>query len=178
MGNCYKNPSNEDAETEIKNARANNNVPQADSVFISDSLKAHNAYRKKHGVEPLTINPDLCFYSQEWADYLASNNVFDHSNCEWNGNVVGENIAMCSGQEMTGKFITDMWYNEINDYDFKAPGFTGGTGHFTQVVWKGSKQLGIGVAKAKDGTYYGVANYYPPGNDVDSFPENVFPVRK
>lgn len=31
------------------------------------------------------------------------------------------------------------WYNEINEpgYDFAKATFTGGTGHFTQVVWKG-----------------------------------------
>ena len=174
MGNCYQNPSNNDSDTEIKNKHANNNS-NTDSLFINEALKAHNKYRQKHGAPNLTINPDLCFYSQEWANHLAANNMFDHSNCQWNSDIVGENIAMCSGQVMTGKFMTDMWYNEINDYDFKNPGFTGGTGHFTQVVWKGSKELGVGVAQAKDGTYYAVANYYPAGNDVDSFPKNVFP---
>ena len=33
------------------------------------------------------------------------------------------------------------------DYDYGNPGFKGGTGHFTQVVWKSSTKLGIGVAR-------------------------------
>lgn len=60
------------------------------------------------------------------------------------------------------------WYNEIKDYDFnrndakKGKGFKD-IGHFTQVVWKGSTQLGIGVAKASKRTYV-VALYFPHGN--------------
>ena len=37
------------------------------------------------------------------------------------------------GTELTGKYATDMWYEEIKDYNFNNPGFKSGTGHFTQV---------------------------------------------
>ena len=36
--------------------------------------------------------------------------------------------------------------------------------HFTQVVWKSSKILGLGKATAKSGTNWLVAQYQPPGN--------------
>jgi hypothetical protein len=36
-------------------------------------------------------------------------------------------------------------------------------GHFTQVVWKGSKQVGCGVAACGDKTYW-VCRYTPTGN--------------
>ena len=41
---------------------------------------------------------------------------------------------------------TISWYNELFDpgYDFDEPGFSKGTGHFTQVVWNGSRKLGMG----------------------------------
>ena len=41
---------------------------------------------------------------------------------------------------------TISWYNELFDpgYDFDEPGFSKGTGHFTQVVWNGSTKLGMG----------------------------------
>ena len=48
------------------------------------------------------------------------------------------------------------------------------TGHFTQVVWKASKDFGIGKAKTKDGKWFVVANYYPAGNMQGSYAENVF----
>lgn len=48
------------------------------------------------------------------------------------------------------------------------------SGHFTQVIWKESKQLGVAFAKM-GGKVVVVANYYPPGNMIGSFDENVPP---
>ena len=48
-------------------------------------------------------------------------------------------------------------------------------GHFTQVVWKDSKEFGIGKAQTKDGKWLVVANYSPPGNFLGHYPENVTP---
>jgi hypothetical protein len=39
------------------------------------------------------------------------------------------------------------WYGEVSAYDYSNPGFSGNTGHFTQVVWKNSIALGCGVAQ-------------------------------
>lgn len=50
------------------------------------------------------------------------------------------------------------------------------TGHFTQVVWKESKELGVACTKAKNGNIYVVANYYPPGNYIGCYNENVPPL--
>ena len=44
---------------------------------------------------------------------------------------------------------TKSWYDELYKpgYNFNNPGWSPGVGHFTQVVWKGTTELGIGVAK-------------------------------
>ena len=49
-------------------------------------------------------------------------------------------------------------------------------GHFTQVVWKGTKEMGVGRATARSGNIYVVANYSPPGNMQGAFQANVFPL--
>ena len=67
-------------------------------------------------------------------------------------------------------------YDERKLYNFRTPGYSESTGHFTQIVWKGSKKVGIGLAKSKNGMYYGVASYYPPGNLQGTFEENVLPI--
>ena len=59
-------------------------------------------------------------------------------------------------------------------YDFSRPGFDLKTGHFTQVVWKDTRQLGCGVAMCDGGEIW-VCNYSPPGNFVRSFRQNVLP---
>ncbi|CAF4223576.1 unnamed protein product, partial [Rotaria sordida] len=47
------------------------------------------------------------------------------------------------------------------------------TGHFTQVVWRSTKKLGVGVAYADEGrTVYVVAQYSPPGNYQGQYQAN------
>ena len=67
-----------------------------------------------------------------------------------------------------------MWYDEIKDYNWKNPEISiEKTGHFTQVVWKDTKEVGFGVAISPSGEFYAVANYYPAGNFVGNFKSNV-----
>ena len=69
---------------------------------------------------------------------------------------------------------TKMWYDEVKDYDYNNPGFTMKTGHFTQVVWKNSKKLGVGVYRDRaNKRVYVCALYSPPGNYQGQFPDNV-----
>jgi len=64
-----------------------------------------------------------------------------------------------------------MWYDEIEIYDFKNPGFSSATGHFTQVVWKGSSKLGCGYQGGNV-----VCRYCKEaGNMSGAFEENVLP---
>jgi hypothetical protein len=48
-----------------------------------------------------------------------------------------------------------------------------------QMVWKESKELGMGWAKSSDGrSVYIVARYRPAGNMMGAFEQNVFPPKK
>ena len=49
------------------------------------------------------------------------------------------------------------------------------TGHFSQVVWKDSKEIGVGRSKTKDGKIVVVTNYRPAGNITGSYTTNVLP---
>ncbi|XP_022099173.1 uncharacterized protein LOC110983864 [Acanthaster planci] len=142
--------------------------------FQKDALDVHNEYRSKHGVNSLRLSDDLCKSAQDWAEHLAKKDRFEHSK----RNDIGENVAMhysSATTEYSGKEACDQWYSELSKYDFKKPGFESGTGHFTQMVWKGSKDFGIGKAITKDGKVLVVGQYLPPGNVVGRYEENVFP---
>ena len=52
------------------------------------------------------------------------------------------------------------------------------TGHFTQVVWKGTSEVGFGKAKDAKGLVIVVASYRPPGNIAGQFKNNVLAPKK
>eukprot|EP00918_Siedleckia_nematoides_P014930 GHVU01032389.1.p1 GENE.GHVU01032389.1~~GHVU01032389.1.p1 ORF type:complete len:252 (-),score=26.08 GHVU01032389.1:2309-3064(-) len=144
--------------------------------FITDALNYHNTRRSEHGVPPLTHNPAVSDRAQKWADHLARTNTFQHcQDRNFQGQTMGENIAMnftSGGEEFTGQQATDQWYSEVLKFDFNRG--VGG-GHFSQVVWKASKEFGIGRAKTRDGKWIVVGNYVPAGNMAGQAKANVFP---
>jgi glioma pathogenesis-related protein 2 len=145
--------------------------------FRAAALKQHNIYRAKHGVPPLVLSSQLNDVAQRYAEQLARTNQLVHSD----NTQLGENLYAfrSSGQAPPRpEAVVDRWYSEIQKYNFDKPGFHTGTGHFTQLVWKTSKELGMGIAQAADGTWYVVANYSPPGNISGQFPTNVLKPKK
>ena len=142
--------------------------------FQKSALDSHNNYRARHHVGKLVLDKELCDIAQKYAEQLARTGSFQHSHNTFHGDNMGENLFACYGMKISGKMMTDDWYNEVNQYDFNNPGYISGTGHFTQIVWRDSKNVGFGYAQARDGYYYGVANYYPAGNFIGEFDSNVF----
>ena len=150
------------------------------------ALAQHNAYRAKHGVPAMTLDPTVSATAQAWAEKLAETDTFEHEK----PNKYGENlyVTYSTASSMDAKALAEEaikgWYDEIEKYSFDQPGFTSGTGHFTQVVWKGSTQLGCGAAQGtsvQDGTkfnaFYVACRYNPPGNlnTAEAFTANVLP---
>jgi glioma pathogenesis-related protein 2 len=140
-------------------------APALAQDISGEVLSKHNALRAKHGVPALSWSGKLANTAQEWANKC----VFEHSN-----NGLGENLAQGDGFP-PAQFVQD-WYDEIGQYDFNNPGFSGGTGHFTQVVWKDTKQVGCGIAQCDGGALL-VCNYSPAGNMEGQYPDNVPPAQ-
>ncbi|XP_033877142.3 uncharacterized protein LOC117412703 isoform X1 [Acipenser ruthenus] len=142
--------------------------------FDCEFLAAHNTYRQLHGAEPLRLNRALCKSAQSWAEHMLAIKTMKHSSTS-----NGENLYYAwssASNNIAGSKAVDSWYSEIKDYSFSNPGFGSNTGHFTQVVWKSSTELGVG--KATDGnTVYVVGHYSPAGNITNPgyFQSNVLP---
>jgi len=144
---------------------------------ITEITNYVNAYRAKNQAPPLVWDPIIAQFSQQWAYYLVSNNEFKHSG----NNLYGENLAYFQGygSDVMGlmKKSIDLWYEEIKLYDFKNPGFSHATGHFTCLVWKSSTHFAMGFSintatNAVDVTM----NTSPPGNYSGQYQENVLPL--
>jgi uncharacterized protein YkwD len=152
------------------NARASSRLDL--SAFRAAALKQHNLYRAKHGVPPLVLSTQLNDVAQHYAEQLARTHRLVHSGKKQ----YGENLFAFQSSDQglpRPEAVVDRWYSEIHHYNFDKPGFQAGTGHFTQLVWKSSQALGMGIAQAADGTWYVVGNYSPPGNISGRFPTQV-----
>jgi uncharacterized protein YkwD len=171
--NNHNSNRNNNNNSNRNNNNNNHNASVKGNDFQNDALRAHNEFRRKHHSPNLILNNDLNKMAQNYANKLAKIYSLQHSNNEYKGEPLGENIFMCQGTKPTGKYMTQNWYDEINKYNFNSKSFISGTGHFTQIVWKKTKEVGFGIAQADDGSYFCVANYYPCGNFLGEFQENV-----
>jgi len=139
----------------------------ATQAGIQQMLDAHNAWRRKAGVPPLTWSPQLANYAQEWATQLLKENRFEHRK----NNPYGENLAMAGGQQFSPERVVTMWGEEVKDYNYSTNSCKPGKmcGHYTQIVWRNTKQVGCGMARG-NGKEVWVCNYNPPGNFIGRRP--------
>ena len=143
----------------------------------ADILANHNYHRKRHQVGNLVRKAAIENIAQEYSEHLAT---IDHMEDSQNEQY-GENIYACRaswGICLTGEEASQIWYNEVSDYNFNNPGLSQRTQHFTQLVWKGSTQIGCGAACSPSNRCYVTCNYYPPGNYESQFANNVFPIKE
>lgn len=136
-----------------------------DKTFTSKILNSTNWYRGEHNVSSLEWNRTL----EEFAtDYLDDNDdcEFEHS-----GGPYGENLAIGYGNTTAS---IEAWGDEREDYDFDKPEFSKATGHFTQLVWKDTTDVGCGRKLCGDRGWYLVCEYWPRGNVIGQFTDQVY----
>ncbi|XDV21337.1 hypothetical protein PO909_026450 [Leuciscus waleckii] len=77
----------------------------------------------------------------------------------------------------TGKEVAESWLKENVKYNFATPGFQNVTGNFTQMIWRSTDQVGVGLASDGKGKFITVAFYKPSGNITNPgyFQDNVKP---
>ncbi|MGI0489674.1 CAP domain-containing protein [Pantanalinema rosaneae CENA516] len=134
---------------------------------VQQMLNAHNEWRQRVGVPALTWSPQLASYAQEWAEKLLRENRFEHRQ----NSSYGENLASAWGQQLSPDRVVRMWGEEVNDYDYATNSCQPGKmcGHYTQIVWRTTQQVGCGMARG-NGKEIWVCNYNPPGNFVGRKP--------
>jgi pathogenesis-related protein 1 len=132
-----------------------------------EALDFHNKVRKDVGTKPLEWSAELAAYAQDWADQLAKRDcAFEHRPRTTGGKNYGENIYWGSASSYSPLDASKGWYSEIEKYKHEPLNSSNWypTGHYTQMVWYNTKQVGIGVATCESGAVIIVANYDPPGN--------------
>jgi uncharacterized protein YkwD len=124
-------------------------------------LTAINASRAKHCVPAQTWSAQLAAAAQVWVNKCTmtpGTNVFAH---DPQRGQTGENLAW--GTSLSPQQAEQLWYNEVSHYNFAAPAYSSAVGHFTQLVWRASTQ--VGCAKATCGGQVLLScRFSPPGN--------------
>lgn len=153
--------------------------PSPEPSAMQGMLAAHNQVRAAVGIIPLTWSSHISIYAQEWANYLAT-----HKQCTMQHRSgagadylkVGENLFWASPekwsdgrteiQAITPSQVAFAWANEQADYYYASNTCDLGKqcGHYTQMVWANSLEVGCGMAICPDKGQIWVCNYNPPGN--------------
>jgi uncharacterized protein YkwD len=166
--------------------------------FVNTILNMHNQERALVGVPPLVWSAILAADAQEYADHLAAIDKMQHmwesESTEWSQKAHGanENLAafthgcglsslvppldytkaVCPGDTLRTMVMS--WVNEKKDFSgtYNNGGTNNGAviGHYTQMIWKATTELGCGMASGSIQDQYGqvtdylVCRYLPSGN--------------
>ncbi|MFS7998057.1 putative CAP domain-containing protein [Helianthus anomalus] len=132
-----------------------------------DYLDAHNEARREVGVENMVWNATVAAYAESYANQRIGDCNLIHSSGPY-----GENLAE-GGGAFTGVDAVNLWIGEKTFYDHSSNTCAEGNecGHYTQVVWRNSVQLGCArVQCVNNGYWFVICNYYPPENYVGESP--------
>lgn len=168
-------PVSSSAEVQKKKKLSNSLGTEAQPVSASGlsqkdidaMVAAHNRLRSQQGVPALKWSADLARYAQTWADRLSQNGCrMEHRPEEGEfGQQYGENIALTvQGSSFVDQAV-GMWEKERAKYNgqpLTEENF-GEVGHYTQIMWRKTTQIGCGISNCKSFTIV-VCNYDPAGN--------------
>jgi uncharacterized protein YkwD len=148
--------------------------------FANNILAVHNTERATVGVPPLVWSDKLAADAKTWADYMATTHNFRHDTAHLGNLGEGENlnaIVYNLGDPPSTAKLQEGWVNEKNYYQQwatnslpKTANWTGWSpGHYNQMVWNTSKEVGCatgftsGLSTDTRGVYLD-CRYSPPGN--------------
>jgi len=141
----------------------------AQSEFANTIMQVHNAERAAVNVPELTWSDSLAADAKGWAEHLATVGSLVHAT----GTGQGENLwSGTAGAYNTAEQVKS-WADEKNNYNGGAiTKWVKGdpvTGHYTQMVWRSTTQVGCATATG-GGNDYLVCRYSPPGNYIGQTP--------
>lgn len=148
-------------------------------ALVREAVEAHNRERHRVGAGDLEWDSKLAGLAQSWARHLCrggkSPPSLQHRPSTSGG--PGENLWAGFTTEASRFPIGDAvksWAGERRYYDERSGRCKGGVcGHYTQLVWRGTRQVGCGVASCPAGAFTAtvwVCNYAPAGNVVGEKP--------
>jgi len=111
----------------------------------------------------------LATSAQEYANYLISTDKFEHDT----SSNYGENLYI-SSLDASYLDAIECWYKEKDDYNHYNNSCNDVCGHYTQLVWRDTTEIGCAKARYTKGNHKNntviVCRYNPPGNYMGEEP--------
>lgn len=137
------------------------------------NLRMHNCARRTALPTPVPALPLL-----RWSGSIAQTAQAYANRCTWGhsgASGLGENLYASAPPSASQDAAIASWLSEFPYYDYAGNSCASGQqcGHYTQIVWRGTQELGCGIANCSTGSPFGasfpnwtivVCNYSPPGN--------------
>ena len=170
-GTCNKifceNPPQKQESSNTGSAQQESSNTENTADISKTILEIHNNERAAVGVPPLVWSDKLAADAKPWAEHLVTLGKLVHSSGTGQGENLSTRGAWSIGQPpspISTESLLQGWVNEKPSMG----------GHYTQMVWKTTKEVGCATASTKvvsgapagaEGqTVYLVCRYSPPGN--------------
>jgi len=146
------------------------NTPTTDTSLTQSQLavKRHNEIRAEvYSGFGLVWSDTVAASAQKHADYLGATNTFDHGNSPY-----GENLY-ASGGNATYVDAINSWHEEKADFNPQTKECYGEwyeCGHYTQLIWQETTEVGCGKSSSSQWDSIIVCQYNPPGNYTGESP--------
>lgn len=121
------------------------------------------------------LTGEMVHDAKHWAETLARDDRFTYRQ----NSKYGENLYCLWSSDRNAKAnpkdVCRSWYDESKQFSFNVEprgGLLRG-GQFSQMIWKSTKEIGVGMAKTRSGKVIVVATYYPRGNIIGQYLANV-----
>jgi hypothetical protein len=140
----------------------------SDLPMAARILNVHNRERTRLRLRPLKWNVHLEREAREWAHRLSRTGRLQHADSQAR-NQTGENLWMGTAghwpvETMVGMFIEEKkHYRHAHFPNISKTGNWADVGHYTQVVWRETEEVGCALATAH-GNDVLVCRYWPAGN--------------
>ncbi|GBG59058.1 hypothetical protein CBR_g24404 [Chara braunii] len=131
------------------------------STTATEWVDAHNVGRTQVGVPGLIWSDTVASSAASWASHLVVDCQIVHTVSGY-----GENLAISWTPNTTISDVVAAWADERRYYNYTTNTCSAVCGHYTQVVWATTKQVGCAISSCNDGSnakIY-VCRYNPPGN--------------
>jgi hypothetical protein len=146
-------------------------APRGAALLQAAMLAGHNDARAALGLPPLRWNAALAADAGRYAEVLARTDRFEHSPQPRGDPPQGENLwtgtsRAYSYAEMIGHWVAERrFYRPLPVPESSASGRFGDVGHYSQIVWRGTQEVGCAEARGRRDDFL-VCRYLPAGNIV------------